>query len=76
MTQGFGPESFTLKEAKKGFYFIKIKYFGDRKQKIETPTFMKVTIYKNQGKVNEEKKVYVVRLSKNDSEEVIAKIEF
>ena len=76
MTQGFGPESFTLKEAKKGFYFIKIKYFGDRKQKIETPTFMKVTIFKNQGKVNEEKRVQVIRLSKNDSEEVIAKIEF
>ncbi len=76
MTQGFGPESFTLKEAKKGFYFIKIKYYGDRKQKIETPTFMKVTIFKNQGKVNEEKKVYVIRLSKNDSDEVIAKIEF
>ena len=76
MTQGFGPESFTLKEAKKGFYFIKIKYYGDRKQKIETPTFMKVTIFKNQGKVNEEKKVQVIRLSKNDNEEVIAKIEF
>ena len=76
MTQGFGPESFTLKEAKKGFYFIKIKYYGDRKQKIETPTFMKVTIFKNQGKVNEEKKVQVIRLSKKDNEEVIAKIEF
>lgn len=76
MTQGFGPESFTLREAKEGFYFIKIKYYGDRKQKVETPTFMKVTVFKNQGKVNEEKKVYVIRLSKNDSEEVIAKIEF
>ena len=75
MTQGFGPEEFILKKAKKGFYYIKIKYFGDGKQKIETPTFMKVTIYKNQGKENEEKNVRVIRLTKQDKEEMIAKIE-
>lgn len=75
MTQGFGPEEFILKKAKKGFYYIKIKYFGDGKQKIETPTFMKVTIYKNQGKENEEKSVRVIRLTKKDREEMIAKIE-
>ncbi|MBU3010568.1 DUF2135 domain-containing protein [Polaribacter vadi] len=74
MTQGFGPEEFVLEKAKKGFYYIKIKYYGDRKQKIETPTFMKVTIYKNQGKENEEKTVRVIRLTKQDKEEIIAKI--
>ncbi|PKH50298.1 hypothetical protein CXF68_06115 [Tenacibaculum sp. Bg11-29] len=76
MTQGFGPEQFVLKKAKKGLYYVKIKYFGDRKQKIETPTFMKVTIFKNQGRRNEEKIVQVIRLVKGDKEEVIAKIEF
>lgn len=76
MTQGFGPEQFSLETAKKGFYYIKIKYFGDGKQKIETPTFMKVTIYKNQGKRNEEKVISVIRLTKQDKEVVLAKIEF
>lgn len=76
MTQGFGPEEFILEKAKKGFYYIKIKYFGDRKQKIESPTFMKVTIYKNQGKTNQEKNIKVIRLTKQDKEEMIAKIEF
>jgi hypothetical protein len=75
MTQGFGPEQFSLKKAKKGFYYIKINYFGDGKQKIETPTFMKVTIYKNQGKRNQEKIISVIRLTKQDKEVVIAKIE-
>lgn len=74
MTQGFGPESFTLKKAKKGWYYVKIKYFGDRKQKIETPTFMKITIFKNQGKRNEEKIVQVIRLTKSDEEEIVQKI--
>ena len=74
MTQGFGPEQFVLKEAKKGFYYVKIKYFGDRKQKIETPTFMKVTVFKNQGSKNEEKTVQVIRLVRKDREEIIAKI--
>ncbi|CAM1351346.1 VIT domain-containing protein [Tenacibaculum halocynthiae] len=74
MTQGFGPECFTLKEAEKGLYYVKIKYFGDRKQKIETPTFMKITIYKNQGKKDESKQVKVVRLTKKDKEEMIAKV--
>ena len=76
MTQGFGPEQFVLKNAKKGFYYVKIKYFGDRKQKVETPTFMKVTIFKNQGTSDEEKSIQIVRLVKDDKEEMIAKIEF
>lgn len=76
MTQGFGPEQFSLKKTIKGSYYVKIKYFGDRKQKIATPTFMKITIFKNQGTRNEEKTVQVIRLVKADKEEVIAKIEF
>lgn len=76
MTEGFGPEQFVLKKAKKGFYYVKIKYFGDRKQKVETPTFMKVTVFKNQGSKNEQKTVQIIRLVREDKEEVIAKIEF
>ena len=75
MTQGFGPEQFVLRKAKKGNYYVKIKYFGDRKQRIETPTFMKVTIFKNQGKSSAEKIIRVIRLTKKDREEMIAKIE-
>ncbi len=75
MTQGFGPESFTLKKAKKGFYYIKVKYYSDRVQKIETPTFMKITVFKNQGARNEEKITRVIRLSKKDQEEVVEKVE-
>jgi len=76
MTQGFGPEEFTLKKAIKGDYFIKIKYYGDRYQKIENPTFMKITIFRRYGSKDESKSVQIIRLTKKDDEEIIAKISF
>lgn len=75
MTQGFGPEEFTLKNAKKGDYFIKINYYGDRYQKIENPTFMKVTMFKNFGRRNETKEVKVIRLTKSKEKVIVAKLE-
>ncbi len=75
MTQGFGPEEFTLKNAEKGTYFVKVNYFGDRYQKVENPTFMKVTMYKNYGKPNETKEIKVIRLTKTKDKQIVAKIE-
>lgn len=76
MTQGFGPEEFTLKNALKGEYYVKIKYYGDRYQKIENPTFMKVTLYKYYGAKRESKEIKMIRLTKKDDYEVIAKLVF
>jgi tetratricopeptide (TPR) repeat protein len=75
MTQGFGPEEFILRKAVKGNYYIKVKYYADRYQKEENPTFMKVTIFKNYGLKTETKETKIVRLTKKDDEEIIAKIE-
>ncbi|KAA1245654.1 VIT domain-containing protein [Aquimarina sp. RZ0] len=75
MTQGFGPEEFTLKDAIKGTYYVKIKYYGDQYQKNENPTFMKVTMFKNYGTSKEIKNISVIRLTKKDNEEMIATIE-
>ncbi len=76
MTEGFGPEEFTLKHAIKGMYYIKVNYYGDNYQKVENPTFMKVTIYKNYGSKNEIKKTSLIRLSKNDGDEIVASVKF
>ena len=76
MTQGFGPEEFTLKYAKKGAYFIKVNYYGDRYQKIKTPTtFMKITMFKNFGKPNETKEIKIIRLTKPRDKQIVAKLE-
>ncbi|WP_052825934.1 VIT domain-containing protein [Neotamlana nanhaiensis] len=75
MTQGFGPEEYTLKEAKKGAYFIKVNYYGDRYQKLENPTFMKVTMFKNYNKPNETKNIKIIRLTKPRDKQIVAKLE-
>ncbi|SFZ91751.1 TonB-dependent outer membrane receptor, SusC/RagA subfamily, signature region [Flaviramulus basaltis] len=75
MTQGFGPEEFTLKYAKEGTYFVKVNYYGDRYQKIENPTFMKVTMFRNFGKPNETKELKIIRLTKSKDKQIVAKLE-
>ncbi|WP_298516457.1 VIT domain-containing protein [uncultured Kordia sp.] len=76
MTQGFGPEEFTLKNAIKGDYFIKVNYYGDRYQKIENPTFMKVTMYSHYGTLKQTKEVKIIRLTKSRDNLVVAKMSF
>ena len=76
MTQGFGPEEYTVKKAIKGDYFVKVKYYGSRYQKIENPTFMKVTIFKKYGTLKETKETQLLRLVKADNEEIVAKLTF
>lgn len=76
MTQGFGPEEFTLKNAIKGDYFVKINYYGDRYQKVENPTFMKVTLYKYYGTKKETKEVKIIRLAKSNEKLIVAKLAF
>ncbi|WP_298420642.1 VIT domain-containing protein [uncultured Kordia sp.] len=75
MTQGFGPEEFTLKKAIKGDYFVKINYYGDRYQKVENPTFMKVTMYTYYGTDKQTKEIKIIRLAKSKDKQIIAKLQ-
>lgn len=52
-TQGYGPEEYQVKQAKNGRYLIRVNYYGDRYQQQQTPSFIKLTIYKNFGKPNQ-----------------------
>ncbi len=76
MTQGFGPEEFTLKNAIKGDYFVKINYYGDRYQKVENPTFMKVTLHKYYGTKRQSKEIKIIRLTKSREKQIVAKLSF
>lgn len=66
MTDGFGPEQYSLKKAIKGNYKIEIDYYSSDQQKISGPTFLKVTTFTNYAKKNERRKVKLVRLKEND----------
>ena len=68
LRNGYGPETFLLKEAVKGSYEVHVNYFTDRVQKISGPTILKVTMYTNYGKKDETKKVSIVRLEKKSGE--------
>lgn len=74
MTQGFGPEEFSLENASLGSYYIKIDYFGDRYQKIENPTFMKMSIYENYGAKDQKRRIKVMRLSKETDNKLIERV--
>ena len=74
LSAGYGPEEFTLRNARKGDYYVKVNYKNVKLQDDENPTFMKVTTFKNYGTTKETKEVKVVRLVKNDGEQVVAKI--
>lgn len=71
---GYGPEEFTLRNARKGDYYIKVDYNNLKLHDDENPTFMKVTTFKNYGTASETKEVQVVRLVKTKGEQVVAKI--
>ncbi|SEC83207.1 hypothetical protein SAMN04489761_3712 [Tenacibaculum sp. MAR_2009_124] len=66
MTDGYGPEEFMLREAKRGTYKIKIDYYSDAIQKISGPTILKINVYKNYGSKLESKKTVVVKLDKKE----------
>ncbi len=70
----YGPEEFTLRNGRKGDYYVKVNYANDVLQDDENPTFVKVTLYKNYGTPKETKDVKVVRLSKRKGEQIIAKL--
>ena len=76
MTEGFGPESFKLKEAISGNYEMFIDYYSDNVQKISGPTFLKVTVFKNYGTKDQQKILKVYRLENNDDELKVAEIKF
>lgn len=72
LTEGFGPEEFMLKKAIKGDYKVILDYYDDSSQKISGPTIVKVIIFFNYGKSNQEKRVLTIQ-SDEDKELEVAK---
>lgn len=76
MTQGYGPEEFMLKNALRGDYKVLVDYYADSVQKISGPTVLKVTMFTNYGRTNEERKTIVVRLDKEEDELEVGSLRF
>ena len=69
----FGPEEYTIRNARPGDYYVRVSY-DNALEKNDSPTFIKMTTFKNYGKPSETKAVKVIRLNKNNGEEIVAKI--
>ncbi len=75
-TQGYGPEQYEIKTAVKGTYKVKIDYFGDRYQKQQVPSFVKVSIFKNFGKPTQTVFIKTINLEGGERMIDLAEIKF
>ncbi len=53
ITDGFGPEMYTLKEAPQGKYQVKVSYFGSNTNRTNMRSKVYLTIYRNYGRTDE-----------------------
>jgi TonB-dependent SusC/RagA subfamily outer membrane receptor len=75
-TQGYGPEVYEIKNAKKGVYEVKINYYGDRYQKEKLPSFIKLTVFKNYGRPNQTVTIKTVLLDDDEGMIDLAEVKF
>ncbi len=53
VTQGYGPEMYTLKKAVPGKYRIRVKFYATNRQRASARTKVYVTVYERWGAPNE-----------------------
>jgi len=70
---GYGLEEFFLTSSDLGEWTFNMNYFGNH-SKLDEPTYVKITIYKNFGSANETKEIKVVRLYKKNLEQTVLKL--
>lgn len=59
---GYGPEEFSLKQAKPGTYKIEAQYFGDRRQSVAGPTTLQVRVTTGFGTSRQRDQMMTLRL--------------
>lgn len=76
LTEGYGPEEFMLKNAVEGEYKVYVNHYASNMQKVSGPTILKVALYTNYGKENEEKQTAIVRLDKKHGDLEVGSLMF
>ncbi|MEO7496870.1 MAG: VIT domain-containing protein [Massilia sp.] len=61
-TQGYGPEEFSLREAKPGKYRIEANYYGNRQQVLAGATTLQVKLFSAFGTPRQKEQVITLRL--------------
>ena len=74
-TSGFGPEDYSLKEAKNGTYRVEVNFYGNRQQKISDGTHIYLDFYTDWGKKNQQKKSVMLKLKDRGSSIYVGEIQ-
>ncbi|WP_044398176.1 TonB-dependent receptor plug domain-containing protein [Lacinutrix sp. Hel_I_90] len=69
----YGPEEYTIRNAKPGDYFVRLIYNGDHHTE-DVDTYVKLNIYKNYGKKNQKEEIKIIKLETSNGEETVANI--
>jgi len=64
-TQGYGPEEFTLKKAKRGIYIVYLHYFSESRPSITGPVTIHGKLTTHYGTKNEKSKKIMIQLEKD-----------
>ncbi|MEJ7912790.1 MAG: DUF2135 domain-containing protein [Chitinophagaceae bacterium] len=68
-TDGYGPEQFLLKKAKKGKYKIEVDYYGSNSVKAAGKTTLFVEVFTNYGKINQQRKLITLQLDEDEEKD-------
>lgn len=69
LTQGYGPEEYTVRRAMPGTYKIQVNYYGSNQVTLTGGTTIQATVITNFGRKNEKRKSITMRLE--NKQEVI-----
>ncbi len=61
-TQGYGPEEYALRSLVPGTYRIQANYYGSQQQKLIGSVTLRVVVFTNYGRADEERRELTVRL--------------
>ncbi len=70
-TQGYGPEEFSLKNAKRGFYTVYVNYYSESRQTITGPVTVYAELTTHYGTEKQETKRIAVQLENDNNKKTI-----
>ncbi|MFM6935588.1 MAG: VIT domain-containing protein [Flavobacteriales bacterium] len=75
-TQGYGPEEYMIRNAKKGSYLIQAHYYGDHRPTVNGKATLSVQLYKQYGTTMQYKREITRRLNVTDDVVDLGEFEF
>ena len=75
-TDGYGPEEYCLKRAKRGTYKVQANFYGSSAQTLSGAVTIRLELYTNYGRRNERRRVATLRLNQESETVTVGVLEF